>query len=65
VDFVLPEPMGEPLPLELKPLFQRDGQRLQIVQGLDLNEFARAKITASVDELKGEKAMAAELGLVK
>jgi len=57
--------MGEPLPLELKPLFQRDGQRLQIVQGLDLNEFARAKITASVDELKGEKAMAAELGLVK
>ena len=25
VDFMLPEPMGEPLPLELKPLFQRDG----------------------------------------
>jgi malate dehydrogenase len=42
-----------------------DGQKLQIVQGLDVNEFARAKITASVDELKGEKAMAAELGLVK
>jgi malate dehydrogenase len=42
-----------------------DGQKLQIVPGLDLNEFARAKITASVDELKGEKAMAAELGLVK
>ncbi|HZM01916.1 MAG TPA: N-6 DNA methylase [Candidatus Saccharimonadales bacterium] len=24
VDFMLPEPMGQPLPLELKPLFQRD-----------------------------------------
>jgi malate dehydrogenase len=42
-----------------------DGQRLQIVPGLNLNEFARGKIMASVNELKGEKAMAAELGLVK
>src|SRR5580700_8464764 len=42
-----------------------DGQNLHIVQGLELNDFARAKITASVNELKGEKAMAAELGLVK
>ena len=25
VDFMLPEPMGQALPLELKPLFQRDG----------------------------------------
>src|SRR5262249_8849691 len=25
VDFMLPEPMGQPLPLELKPLFQRHG----------------------------------------
>jgi hypothetical protein len=25
VDFILPEPTGETLPLELKPLFQRDG----------------------------------------
>src|SRR5208283_5914310 len=25
VDFMLPERKGEPLPLELKPLFQRDG----------------------------------------
>ncbi len=25
VDFMLPEPKGEPLPLELKPLFQRSG----------------------------------------
>jgi len=42
-----------------------DGQKLQIVQGLELNEFARGKIMASVNELKGEKATAAELGLVK
>ncbi len=42
-----------------------DGHKLQIVPGLELNEFARAKITASVSELKGEKAIAAELGLVK
>ena len=26
VDFMLPESMGQPLPLELKPLFQRDGE---------------------------------------
>jgi len=25
VDFMLPDPMGTPVPLELKPLFQRDG----------------------------------------
>ncbi len=25
VDFMLPDPMGQPVPLELKPLFQRDG----------------------------------------
>jgi len=42
-----------------------DGRKLQIVQGLELNEFARAKINASVNELKSEKAMAVELGLVK
>jgi malate dehydrogenase len=42
-----------------------DGQKLNIVQGLELNEFARVKITASVDELKSEKAMATELGLVR
>jgi malate dehydrogenase len=42
-----------------------DGQKLQIVPGLDLNEFSRGKIDASVNELKGEKAMAAELGLAK
>jgi malate dehydrogenase len=42
-----------------------DGKKLQIVQGLELNEFSRGKITASVNELKGEKAMAAELGLAR
>ncbi len=42
-----------------------DGQKLQIVQGLEPNEFARTKIAASVNELKSEKAIAAELGLVK
>jgi malate dehydrogenase len=41
------------------------GQKLQIVQGLQLNEFTRGKIEASVNELKGEKAIAAELGLVR
>ena len=42
-----------------------DGKKLQIVQGLELNEFSRGKITASVNELKSEKAMAVELGLAK
>jgi malate dehydrogenase len=42
-----------------------DGRGLSIVQGLELNEFTRGKILASVNELKGEKAMAAELGLVR
>jgi malate dehydrogenase len=42
-----------------------DGHALNIVQGLDLNEFAKTKIAASVNELKAEKAMAAELGLVR
>jgi malate dehydrogenase len=42
-----------------------DGRTLQIVPGIELNDFSRAKITASVEELKGEKAIAAELGLLK
>jgi malate dehydrogenase len=41
-----------------------DGDMLDIVKGLEINEFARSKIDASVNELKGEKAMAAELGLL-
>src|SRR6202453_2044989 len=42
-----------------------DGQSLQIVPGLELNELSRGKIDASVNELKGEKAMPAELGLAR
>ncbi|MGO8696155.1 MAG: malate dehydrogenase [Limisphaerales bacterium] len=42
-----------------------DGKGLSIVQGLELNEFTKAKVAASVNELKGEKTMAAELGLVR
>jgi malate dehydrogenase len=42
-----------------------DGKTLQIVQGLANNDFSRGKITASVDELKGEKAIATELGMLK
>ncbi len=38
-----------------------DGKKLEIVQGLPLNAFGRAKIDASVNELKEEKAMVAEL----
>jgi malate dehydrogenase len=34
-----------------------DGQRLQPVQGLSLDEFSRGRINASVNELKEEKAM--------
>lgn len=42
-----------------------DGKGLQIVQGLASNEFSKGKIMASVNELKSEKAMAAELGMCK
>jgi malate dehydrogenase len=42
-----------------------DGKKLEIVKGLTVNDFSRAKITATVDELKGEKAIAAELGMIK
>ena len=35
-----------------------------IVQGLELNEFSRAKIDASVAELAGEQAAVKELGLI-
>ncbi len=41
-----------------------DGKSLQIVPGLTHNDFSRAKIAASVEELKGEKAIAKELGLL-
>jgi hypothetical protein len=34
-----------------------DGQRVEIVPGLPLNEFSRAKIAVSVAELREERAM--------
>jgi len=37
------------------------GQTLELVQGLPINEFSRAKIDATVSELKEEKALVAEL----
>ncbi len=38
-----------------------DGKNWKIVQGVDINEFSREKITATENELKEEKAMVAEL----
>jgi malate dehydrogenase len=37
------------------------GQRLEIVQGLPINDFGRAKLTATVNELKEERGMVKEL----
>ena len=37
------------------------GRELEIVQGLTINDFSRAKIDATVNELKEEKAMVKEL----
>jgi malate dehydrogenase len=37
------------------------GQKLEVVQGLPLNEFSQGKITATVNELKEERAMVSEL----
>jgi malate dehydrogenase len=41
-----------------------NGKTVEIVQGLAINEFSRGKIDASVNELKEEKALATELGLL-
>ncbi|HET6503490.1 MAG TPA: malate dehydrogenase, partial [Amycolatopsis sp.] len=41
----------------------RDG-RYEIVQGLELNEFSRTRIDASVAELAEERAAVRQLGLV-
>jgi len=41
-----------------------DGKKLEVVQGLPIAEFSRGKIDATVAELKEEKAMAGELGLL-
>ena len=38
-----------------------NGQKLEIVQGLPLNEFGRAKIDATVNELKEERGLVSEL----
>jgi malate dehydrogenase len=37
------------------------GQKLQIVQGVPVNDFSRARIEATVNELKEEKAMVSDL----
>jgi malate dehydrogenase len=34
-----------------------NGQKIEIVQGVPINEFSRAKIDATVNELKEEKVM--------
>ena len=38
-----------------------NGQKLEIVQGVPINEFSSVRIEASVNELKEEKAMVSEL----
>jgi malate dehydrogenase len=38
-----------------------DGTRIEVVQGVPLNDFAKAKIETSVNELKEERAMVGEL----
>jgi malate dehydrogenase len=38
-----------------------DGKQLQIVQGVPINDFSRAKIDASVNELKEERSLVSEL----
>jgi len=45
------------------PVTTRDGE-WQIVQGLDVNDFSRARIDASVKELADERAAVQELGLI-
>ena len=38
-----------------------NGQKVEIVQGLDVNDFSRAQITTTLNELKEERALVAEL----
>lgn len=45
------------------PCTVTDG-KVEIVQGLEINEFSRAKIDASVAELEGERQAVKELGLI-
>ena len=37
------------------------GQQLEVVQGLPINDFSRAKIDLTVNELKEEKSLVSEL----
>jgi malate dehydrogenase len=41
-----------------------DGHKWEIVQGVPVNEFSQAKIKATEDELKEERAAVTELGLI-
>ena len=45
------------------PVRSREG-RWEIVQGLDINEFSRTRIDASVAELTEERDAVRELGLI-
>ncbi len=38
-----------------------DGKRLEVVQGLPINEFAKGRIDGTVNELKEEREMVKEL----
>ena len=38
-----------------------DGKKWEIVQGVPVNEFSRAKITATENELREEKSLVSEL----
>ncbi len=38
-----------------------DGEKLEIVQGVELSEFSKAKVAATVDELRQEREMVADL----
>jgi malate dehydrogenase len=40
---------------------RNNGQELEVVEGVPVNEFSRSKIDASVNELKEEKALVSEL----
>jgi len=41
-----------------------NGKKVEIIQGLAINEFSKSKIDVSVKELMDERAMAAEIGLL-
>lgn len=45
------------------PVTTKDG-RYEIVQGLDINDFSRARIDASVKELEEEREAVRGLGLI-